>query len=179
MGLRACLLAASLCTWLLLFCGANGQTPGIYRGKEEKLPQTAAPQPLLFSHEKHAGAGMTCLNCHENVMTKERAGIPGTAKCMVCHETIARDKPDIKKLAQIHRQGGKLEWVRVYRVPDYVFFSHSHHMKAGAECSTCHGPVHRRAVVAKEVSTSMIACMNCHTEKGASTKCHTCHDLGQ
>jgi 5-methylcytosine-specific restriction endonuclease McrA len=155
------------------------QAPGTYKGKDEKLPLAVAPQPLPFSHQQHVSKGMSCLVCHENADKKERAGIPDTAKCMVCHETIATDSPAIEKLTQIHRQGGKVSWVRVYQVPDFVFFSHSLHVRAGLDCATCHGPVQQREVLAKEVSTSMIACMNCHAGKGASLECHTCHELGQ
>jgi hypothetical protein len=39
--------------------------------------------------------------------------------------------------------------------------------------------VHERAVLSKEVSTSMIFCMNCHEKQGASVQCFLCHDLGQ
>jgi hypothetical protein len=159
--------------------GGSGQTAGVYRGKEEKLPQTVPPQPLPFSHEKHVAAGMSCLDCHQGVANKERAGLPDTARCMLCHETIATDSADVQKLAKIHGEGGKLEWVRVYEVPDYVFFSHATHVNSGEECATCHGPVQQRAVLSKEVSTSMIACMNCHAAKEASIECYTCHDLGQ
>jgi hypothetical protein len=172
----------SLLAVILLCLAAHSsfsQAPNTYKGKEEKLPRAVEPQPLPFSHEQHAAKGMSCLDCHENADKKERAGIPDTAKCMICHETIATDSPAVEKLAQVHRQGGKVDWVRVYQVPDYVFFSHSLHVGASQDCATCHGPVHQREVLSQEVSTSMIACMNCHAEKGASVECHTCHELGQ
>jgi hypothetical protein len=69
--------------------------------------------------------------------------------------------------------------VRVYQTPDFVFFSHKNHLKAGETCETCHGPVATREVLAKEVSTNMTACMNCHVQRGATTECFFCHELGQ
>ena len=155
------------------------QAVGTYKEKEEKLPRAVAPQPLPFSHEQHAAQGMSCLDCHENAIKKERAGIPDTEKCMICHETIATDRPGVEKLAQVHRRGGKVDWVRVYQVPDYVFFGHALHTSAGHDCATCHGPVSQREVLSQEVSTSMVACMNCHAEHDASVECHSCHELGQ
>lgn len=155
------------------------QTPTVYRGKEEQLPQPVAPQPVAFSHALHTKAGLSCRDCHENVAKAERAGLPAAEKCMICHGTIATDRPEIEKLAAFHDENREISWVRVYEVPDFVFFSHASHVGKGIECAECHGPVERRDVLSKEVSTSMIACMNCHEQRGASTECFLCHDLGQ
>jgi hypothetical protein len=72
-----------------------------------------------------------------------------------------------------------LSWARVYQVPDFVFFSHAKHVNAAVACAECHGAVERRDVMAKEVSTSMTACMSCHVARKASTTCDACHQLGQ
>ena len=98
---------------------------------------------------------------------------------MLCHRGIGTEYPGVKRLAEVHSQGEKLSWVRVYQVPDFVFFSHGNHVKAGEKCASCHGPVQEREVLAKEVSTSMIYCMNCHGARRVSTECQLCHDLGQ
>ena len=158
---------------------ATGQTPNVYVGKQEKLPVEVAPQPIPFNHKKHTAAGVSCLDCHSGAAKKERAGLPGAERCMLCHAAIAAEHADVKRLAAIHEQGEKLAWVRVYQVPDFVFFSHASHVKAGETCATCHGPVEQREVLAKEISTSMTQCMNCHAAKQMSTDCHLCHDLGQ
>ena len=34
-----------------------------------------------------------------------------------------------------------LHWVRVNRLPDYVYFNHSIHITKGIGCSSCHGAV--------------------------------------
>ena len=165
---------------LLLFGGsppAQGQQA--YQGIEEKLPIEVGPQPVPFSHKQHVAAGLSCKDCHANVARRERAGLPDAEKCMLCHMTIKTDSPAVQKLAGIHKDGERLDWVRVYRVPDFVFFSHANHVNAHVECASCHGPVEERDVLAKEVSTSMITCMNCHVAKKASISCHLCHELGQ
>ena len=156
-----------------------GQTPEGYRGIEEKLPIKVAPQPVPFSHKQHAAAGMSCVDCHAGAATKERAGLPASDRCMLCHQTIATEREAVQRLADLAGKGRPIEWVRVYRVPDFVFFSHARHLGAGVECAACHGSVAEREVLAKEVSTSMTTCMGCHKAKGVSNNCHLCHELGQ
>jgi hypothetical protein len=150
-----------------------------YKGIEEKLPKKVAAQPFPFSHNKHAGIGADCAVCHTTASTKERAGLPDIEACMACHDTVATTSQLIRRLSSLHKKGEGLSWVRVYQVPDFVFFSHRNHDKAGIECVTCHGPVEKRNILAKEISTSMITCMNCHAEKNVSNDCYLCHDLGQ
>ena len=152
-----------------------------YQGKEENLPQEVAPQPLPFSHRSHTAAGLVCSYCHENAKRTDRAGLPSTRRCMSCHATVAASKPSIAQLASLHRSGRPVPWVPIYRVPDFVFFSHASHTagRGGIDCATCHGPVSTRDVLAKEVGTNMTACVNCHRAKAVSTECSLCHQLGQ
>jgi len=154
----------------------SGQAPRVYKGKEEKLPIKVAPQPVAFSHKKHAF--ITCLECHEGATKAEVAGYPEIDKCMLCHTTIKADSPEIKKLAAFESRGENIKWVPVYEVPDFVFFSHASHAKAGVKCATCHGSVEKQDVLEKEVSTNMISCINCHSAKKAPTTCYICHQLG-
>jgi hypothetical protein len=175
MYLRVLVLACAA-----LFCQASfAQEPTVYKGKEENLPKEVAPQPVPFSHEKHVGAGIQCLDCHPGANKKERAGLPDAGQCMLCHQSIKTDSPAIAKLKAAQESGEKIQWVRVYEVPDFVFFSHANHVKGGVECAACHGPVGQRQVLAKEVSTSMTNCMNCHAARQVDNHCHFCHSLGQ
>ena len=168
------LLAAAVCCWPLT---AVAQTA--YQGRIEKLPVKVAPQPIPFSHKTHSRAGVKCLDCHSGATSRERAGLPAAGQCMLCHATVAKDRAAIRELSSLAERGGELRWVRVYQVPDFVFFSHVNHAKAGERCSTCHGAVQERDVLAREVSTSMIVCMNCHARRQVSNECFLCHDLGQ
>jgi hypothetical protein len=66
--------------------------------------------------------------------------------------------------------------VRIYQVPDMVWFSHAAHVKdAKIECTTCHGEVAKRDVLFKEKSTSMNTCMDCHARYKAPNGCDFCH----
>jgi predicted CXXCH cytochrome family protein len=165
--------------WLCVGTVRGQQPPAVYRGQQEKLPVAVAPQPIAFSHKKHFAMRQTCVDCHAGATGEEEPGLPKTDLCMACHETIKTRSREIKKLAAARQRGERLNWVRVYRLPDFVFFSHANHTKAGLKCQECHGPVEKRDVLAKEVSTSMVACMNCHAVKKAPMGCSACHQLGQ
>jgi hypothetical protein len=170
-------LAVAL-AFLCCLPGAAQETT-VYKGKEENLPKEVAPQPVPFSHEKHVSQGIKCLDCHAGANKKERAGLPDASQCMLCHQAIKSDSPAIVKLKAAQESGEKIQWVRVYEVPDFVFFSHASHVNGGVACETCHGPVAQRSVLAKEVSTSMTTCMNCHAARKVDNHCHFCHSLGQ
>ena len=150
-----------------------------YQGPPEDLPREVAPQPIPFSHRLHAEAGAVCADCHRTARTGARAGLPDAERCLLCHRAIATESEEVQKLAALAREGLKIDWVPVYDVPDFVFFSHQRHLAGGVGCVDCHGPVERRDVLAQEISVGMTACMNCHRERRASNECFICHDLGQ
>lgn len=151
-----------------------------YVGIEEKLPVAIAPQPVAFSHKAHAEkARLKCESCHNGVAKEERATLPSTTQCMNCHRAVIAAHPEVAKLKQAHDTARRVDWQRVYKLPDFVFFSHARHIKAEAKCADCHGPVAMRDVLLKEVSTSMTACMDCHKRTGATVSCEACHQLGQ
>jgi hypothetical protein len=144
---------------------------------EKPADKPLAPQPIPFSHKTHVAAGVKCLDCHPMRKPGFAMGLPREQTCMGCHATVKADSPAIQKLASFAKAKTEVPWVRIYRVPDYVWFSHeSHHREAGIACETCHGPVSQRDVLVKEKATSMAACMECHTAHKASNECNFCHD---
>ena len=165
-------LVACLCVeW------TSGQTAGVYKRKEEKLSVMVGPQPIPFSHRKHVVTKMSCIDCHTGAQTKDEAGLPSADRCMFCHVTISRNDPAIQKLAALEKEKQKIAWVRIYVLPDFVFFSHAAHFRAGVDCGRCHGAVNECGVLVKEVSTTMISCVNCHKMRKASISCNLCHEL--
>jgi hypothetical protein len=138
----------------------------------------APVQPLPFSHKTHAAQKLACKDCHPMADPGEQAGLPAVSKCMACHATIAQDRAAIVKLREFANTQEQIPWKRVYRVPDYVVFSHRAHVEtARVGCQTCHGPVQEKDALRKEKSTSMAACMDCHKTSGASVACDFCHDM--
>jgi hypothetical protein len=133
-------------------------------------------QPLAFSHKLHAGNnGIHCLFCHRYAPVSPVAGIPAVADCRACHLFIAPNAPEIKKLAGYAERHEPIPWVRVYRLPDHVYFPHMMHIRAEIACSSCHGEVATMERITRSVSLKMGWCLNCHRQHKASIDCWTCH----
>jgi hypothetical protein len=137
---------------------------------------SAQTQPVPYSHKTHIAAGLQCKQCHKNPDPGEMMGFPSSSFCMGCHQSVKKESPHIQKIAASAKENKPLPWVRVYKIPSYVFFSHRAHAETGAACQTCHGPVAERDVITREVDISMGACMDCHRKNKASNDCKYCHD---
>jgi hypothetical protein len=161
---KAVFAAAGL---LLLAAGLHGQPP-----EEPLLPQ----QPLPYSHKTHLALGLNCSSCHKNADPGEFMGFPADSFCMGCHRLIKADSPHIQKLAAAAEEKKPIPWVRVYKLPPYVYFSHRRHTAAGATCEACHGPVRERDVITREVVHNMRSCMACHAATKARNDCMACHE---
>jgi hypothetical protein len=134
-------------------------------------------QPLPFSHKQHAGAlSLDCKMCHVNPDPGELMTYPATAICMQCHSAIKTDSPHIQELAKAAAEDRAIEWVRVYQIPGFVYFSHRTHLAKGATCQKCHGQVQTRERVFVDGDITRSGCMNCHVENSASIDCNYCHD---
>ena len=164
--------------------------------------QAAGPaQPIAFSHQIHAGQyKMDCQYCHSEARRSEYAGIPSVSRCMGCHRITAADRPEVQKLAGFFNKNEPIPWVRVFKVPEYVYFPHKPHIRANVTCQTCHGPVETMAVVEARTGQNLANdllnlvglarsstpltmgwCVECHTTMNAKEKtkapleCVTCH----
>lgn len=134
-----------------------------------------AEQPIPYSHKKHVAMGLACKGCHTAPGKGEAATYPPEALCMGCHASVKTESPHIQKLAKYAEEKKRVPWVRIYKLPDYVWFSHKVHAKA-ADCARCHGPVGERDVVTKEKSINMQSCQSCHDETQAPNECNSCHN---
>ena len=87
---------------LLFWSGLALLIPQItnYQGKHERLPIKVALQPVPFNHLKHSSLGLGCQQCHSGASLQERAGFPPIAQCMLCHDTLQKDEPEIQKLVR-------------------------------------------------------------------------------
>jgi hypothetical protein len=154
----------------------------LLRAQDAAVPQAApvppAPvQPIPYSHKTHLALGLQCQFCHTNPEPGKLMTFPPASTCMSCHRTVAADKPSIRQLAGFAASGKPVPWVRVYRLPDYVYWSHATHVvDAGVTCGECHGPVASRDVIARETAiTTMAGCMACHNKRQVFTDCGDCH----
>jgi hypothetical protein len=89
---------------------------------------------------------------------------------------VKTDSPHIQKIAAAAKEERELRWVRIYRIPDYVSFSHRAHMEKGSKCQDCHGQVVERERLFREGNITMGGCVECHKEKKASVDCTYCHE---
>jgi hypothetical protein len=139
-------------------------------------PPPAPVQPLPYSHKQHVALGLQCRSCHVNPDAGKLMTYPAIAICMGCHQAIAADRPSIQKLAAFAASGKPIPWVRVYQVPDYVYWQHGTHLEAKVECAECHGPVAERDVIALETNVvKMLGCVTCHDKRQVFTDCGACH----
>ena len=133
-------------------------------------------QPLAFSHKVHAGAnGIHCLYCHRYAPRSPVAGIPAVADCRACHLFISPEAPEIKKLLGYWEKREPIPWVRVYSLPDHVYFPHMMHVRAKLDCAACHGEVAGMERIVRKARLKMGWCLECHRQKKASIDCWTCH----
>jgi Cytochrome c7 and related cytochrome c len=137
-----------------------------------------ATQPFPFPHKRHIEKKLKCTDyCHESVDKGPIAGIPSVKTCMICHESIASDKPLIKTVADYQKRGIDIAWQRVYGYSQqaHVRFNHAPHIRAKVECSTCHGPIDQQDVAQRNVTLNMGFCVDCHKSRQAPNECLTCH----
>jgi Class III cytochrome C family len=148
------------------------------RGQAASEAQPAAPhQPIAFSHKTHAALDLKCETCHSNPDPGDNITIADPATCMTCHESVATDSPEIKKLAEYAQAHKAVPWVRIYSVPDFVYWSHRTHLQADVRCQACHGQVEQMDVTARVTNvTTMAGCVECHQQHNANTGCSACHE---
>lgn len=147
----------------------GGITTGIWYYFSPKNTQVgyAPEQPIAYSHKLHAGElGIDCRYCHANIERSQEAMIPPTQACMGCHAVVKKDSPKLATLRTSWSTGGPVEWVRVHRVADYVYFDHSVHLAAGVGCVSCHGRIDQMEVVRQDQPLNMGWCLECHRDPG-------------
>jgi quinol:cytochrome c oxidoreductase pentaheme cytochrome subunit len=120
-------------------------------------------QPLPFSHKQHAGnLGMDCTYCHSTVKKAAFAAVPATEVCMNCHHQVYPNSPKLQAVRESYATGEPVPWVKVHRLPDYVYFNHQAHVASGVSCVSCHGRVDQMVEVKQVSNLSMAWCLSCH-----------------
>jgi hypothetical protein len=123
----------------------------------------APEQPVPFSHKHHvAELGIDCRYCHTAVETQASAGLPPTWTCMTCHSQIWTGSPMLAPVRDSLAKNTPIAWVRVNRLPDYVYFNHSIHVAKGIGCSSCHGAVDTMQLTYRAKTFQMGFCLDCH-----------------
>ena len=180
----------ALVTIILFVLGGYFLTRGaIGLGRQESYEPK---QPIYFAHKVHAGINqISCLYCHGNAWESRHAAVPSVNVCMNCHKTIQSyekgpvlydaDGNQVDGTAEIQKlykyagfdpanatkwepsMAKPIEWVKIHNLPDFVYFSHAQHVRAGkVQCQTCHGSITEMLEVKQFAQLSMSWCVNCH-----------------
>lgn len=126
-------------------------------------------QPIAYSHKLHAGAlGMDCRYCHRLVEEGPHATVPDADTCYGCHKQVKKDSIALKPLHAAYGtgkgDGTPIDWVKVHLLPEYAYFNHAVHLRAGVGCASCHGRVDEMEVVRQVEPLSMGWCLECHRD---------------
>lgn len=161
----------------------------------------ASAQPIDFPHNVHVQQyKIDCQYCHADARRSDYAGLPSVERCLGCHKIVAADRPEIKKLAEYGAKQEPIPWRRVVKVPEFTYFPHKPHIRAGVACKTCHGPVDTMTTVGARTgrtlgndllnlaglrpappALTMGWCVECHRRENAKRRTHapldcvTCH----
>ena len=73
-----------------------------------------------------------------------------------------KDDARLATVRQSYDSGEPIPWVRIHKVPDYVYFNHAVHVNRGISCVECHGKVDEMEVVYHAKELSMGFCLECH-----------------
>jgi Cytochrome c7 and related cytochrome c len=162
---------------LLVLTGWASAQQAVKQEVPDNLAEHAAPvQPLPYSHKKHLALGLRCQQCHTNPDPGAEMTFPASTICMMCHNTIAKDRPAIVKLTELAKASKPIPWVRIYQVTPGVTWTHRRHLQAGMQCVMCHGDVARLDAMAQTTGVvAMASCISCHQAHNANTTCDTCH----
>lgn len=155
----------------LLVVLAFGLAAVVWGRRAERPPA----QPIAFDHRLHRDQKMECLDCHQQADKARNAGLPTANLCMTCHQAIKFDSPEVKKIAAFRDSHQAIPWVRLYQVPNFVYFNHSRHVRLGIACGQCHHNTGTVTVSRTEREFTMNFCVDCHREQRASVDCATCH----
>ena len=125
----------------------------------------APEQPVPYSHKLHAGLlGIDCRYCHQNVERSPHASVPDTNTCMNCHAQVKKDSPNLEAVRKSVANNTPIPWIKVHMLPQFAYFNHEAHLRAGVGCVSCHGRVDKMDVVRQAEPLSMGWCLDCHRE---------------
>ena len=148
---------------VFIIAGLGGVASLVIRSGYYTQVDVAQEQPVPFSHKHHVGGiGLDCRFCHTSVETSSFAGIPPIKTCMGCHSQIWADSPTLEPVRASFRSNRSIEWNRVNKVADFVYFNHSIHVNKGIGCATCHGRVDEMALMQRANTLLMEWCVECH-----------------
>lgn len=191
-NLRLLALLAALLGGGALLVGGELRLPGDHSGYAPTQPiafshRLHAGEMQIDCRYCHAGAEQSrhagipeasvCMNCHATVTARRDVVVAEqSAATRDGREPRTIVAPELRKLYRAlglndERQRDPalalqpIEWVRIHRLPDFVYFDHRPHVQGGVACESCHGPVQAMDRVRQQHHLSMGWCVECHRSR--------------
>jgi hypothetical protein len=98
---------------------------------------------------------------------------------MLCHAQTPKSSEVVARLAALKKDTPIVPEKPLYRLPDFVMFSHARHKTATISCDSCHGNVWANDALELQLPMKMKACVDCHKTSHAVVTCTACHELSQ
>jgi menaquinone reductase, multiheme cytochrome c subunit len=142
----------------------GGASAAVYLALPSVVDTGYSPvQPVPYSHKLHAGdLGLDCYYCHFTANKSAYAAVPPAETCMNCHQRVRTQSPRLQRVRDSYASGNPVQWVRIHRLPDFVYFNHKAHLTAGVSCVSCHGRIDQMIEVKQVQPLSMAWCLDCH-----------------
>jgi hypothetical protein len=122
-------------------------------------------QPVQFDHRHHVKDDLIdCRYCHSSVDRAATAGLPTTELCLNCHAQVWNKSPLLDLVRASWFSNQPISWVRVHRMPDFVYFNHAIHVNKGVGCVECHGRVDLMPAIEQVEPLTMGWCLDCHRD---------------
>ena len=153
---------------VLLVAGAAGTVGAAmlyWRVPAGTLERQEIQQPVIFDHRHHVQDDlMDCRYCHTTADKAPSAGIPPTELCLNCHSQVWNKSKLLDAVRASWFSGQAIPWVRVHRLPGFVYFNHAIHVNKGVGCVECHGRVDQMAAIQQVQPLTMGWCLDCHKD---------------
>ncbi len=153
---------------VILVGGAAGTIAGLMtwaRVPYGTQQQEQIQQPIVFDHRHHVQDDLIdCRYCHATVERAPSAGIPATEVCLNCHSQVWNKSPLLDLVRASYFSNQAIPWIRVHRLPGFVYFNHAAHVNKGVGCVECHGRVDRMPAIEQVAPLNMGWCLDCHRD---------------
>ncbi|WP_420463390.1 cytochrome c3 family protein [Candidatus Palauibacter sp.] len=154
--------------------------PAQWRAIYDHENATRGPeQPIPFNHRFHVtDLRIDCMYCHVGTERSGSGVVPSLAVCMGCHRIAGTGLPPIEELRAHETRGEPVEWEWVYKLPEFVQFSHKAHLR-NLECQDCHGLVEEMDRIYQWAPLTMGWCLECHRQPPSESDVATDHTLAR
>jgi cytochrome c7-like protein len=152
------------------------------------MPALGQYEGVAFSHKKHTGMSLECVDCHAAAKTSEQAAdvlLPRDEVCAKCHAPAPIKEP--RKLTvssfnhRLHAAIPKMNLVilAAIRSGSYLAVPHEQleeQLESAGSCTTCHRGMAESEEVSMAAFPHMADCLVCHSDIEVPFSCEKCHD---